>query len=71
MSKLREEGFTISLDGFGAGLDQYLINPLGMDGTSLRGCERYGVGSFNASISREFKLDSIEAQTLNSRTSID
>lgn len=37
MSKLRVESFTISLDGFGAGADQDLSNPLGVGGTSLHG----------------------------------
>jgi dihydrofolate reductase len=37
MSKLRLESFTISLDGFGAGPDQDLNNPLGMGGTALHG----------------------------------
>ena len=35
MSKLRVESFTISLDGFGAGPDQDINNPLGIGGTSL------------------------------------
>jgi dihydrofolate reductase len=35
MSKLRVESFTISLDGFGAGPDQDIANPLGVGGTSL------------------------------------
>jgi dihydrofolate reductase len=35
MSKLRVESFTIALDGFGAGPDQDLNNPLGAGGTSL------------------------------------
>ncbi len=35
MSKLRVESFTISLDGFGAGPNQTLDNPLGVGGTSL------------------------------------
>lgn len=35
MSKLRVESFTISLDGFGAGPDQDLNNPLGVGGTAL------------------------------------
>ena len=35
MSKLRVESFTISLDGFGAGPDQDLSNPLGVGGTAL------------------------------------
>ncbi|MEY4736729.1 MAG: hypothetical protein RL302_1048 [Pseudomonadota bacterium] len=37
MSKLRVESFTISLDGFGAGPDQDINNPLGIGGTSLHG----------------------------------
>ncbi len=37
MSKLRVESFTISLDGFGAGPDQDLDNPLGVGGTALPG----------------------------------
>jgi len=37
MSKLRVESFTISLDGFGAGPNQHLENPLGVGGTSLHG----------------------------------
>ena len=37
MSQLRVECFTISLDGFGAGLDQSLDNPLGIGGRSLHG----------------------------------
>ncbi len=35
MSKLGVESFTISLDGFGAGPDQDINNPLGIGGTSL------------------------------------
>lgn len=37
MSKVRVESFTISLDGFGAGPDQDINNPLGVGGTSLHG----------------------------------
>jgi len=37
MSKLRVESFTISLDGFGAGPDQDLGNPLGVGGGALHG----------------------------------
>lgn len=35
MTKLRVESFTISLDGFGAGPDQDIDNPLGVGGHSL------------------------------------
>ena len=37
MPKLRVESFPLSLDGFGAGPDQDLNNPLGVGGTSLHG----------------------------------
>ena len=37
MPKLRVASFTISLDGFGAGPDQDIDNPLGVGGTSLHG----------------------------------
>lgn len=37
MSQLRVESFTISLDGFGAGPDQSLNNPLGIRGELLHG----------------------------------
>jgi dihydrofolate reductase len=35
MTRVRVENFTISLDGYGAGLDQSLENPLGVGGESL------------------------------------
>ena len=35
MSKVRVEGFTLSLDGFGAGPDQDIDNPLGVGGSQL------------------------------------
>ena len=37
MTKLRVESFTISIDGFGAGPNQGLANPLGIGGTALHG----------------------------------
>jgi len=37
VSKVRVESFTISLDGFGAGPNQDIDNPLGVGGTSLHG----------------------------------
>jgi len=37
MSKLRVESFTLSLDGYAAGPDQSLENPLGIGGTALHG----------------------------------
>jgi dihydrofolate reductase len=35
MTRVRVEGFTISLDGYGAGPDQDIHNPLGVGGTEL------------------------------------
>ncbi len=35
MSRLKVNGFTLSLDGYGAGPDQSLANPLGVGGKSL------------------------------------
>ena len=35
MSRLRVESFTISIDGFGAGPDQDIDDPLGVGGTAL------------------------------------
>jgi len=35
MTRVRVEGFTISLDGYGAGPDQDIRNPLGVGGTDL------------------------------------
>jgi dihydrofolate reductase len=37
MSRLRVQSYTISLDGYGAGPDQSLKNPLGIGGESLHG----------------------------------
>jgi dihydrofolate reductase len=37
MSRVRVESFTISIDGFGAGPNQDLQNPLGVGGTPLHG----------------------------------
>lgn len=37
MPKVRVESFTLSLDGFGAGAEQDLNNPLGEGGTALHG----------------------------------
>ena len=37
MSKLRVESFTISIDGFGAGPDQDINNPMGIGGNALHG----------------------------------
>jgi len=35
MSKVRVNGFSISIDGYGAGPDQDLANPLGVGGEAL------------------------------------
>ena len=35
MSKVKVAAFAVSLDGFGAGQDQSLENPLGVRGTEL------------------------------------
>ena len=37
MSKVRVNGFSISIDGYGAGPDQDLANPLGVGGEALHG----------------------------------
>lgn len=37
MGKLRVHNFAVSLDGYGAGPDQSLANPLGVGGTALHG----------------------------------
>jgi dihydrofolate reductase len=37
MSKLRVHGFSVSLDGYGAGPNQSLDHPLGIGGTALHG----------------------------------
>src|SRR5471030_2714121 len=35
MTRVRVEGFTISLDGYGDGMNQDIRNPLGVGGTDL------------------------------------
>ena len=35
MTKVRVAGFSVSLDGFSAGTEQSLANPLGQGGTEL------------------------------------
>jgi hypothetical protein len=37
MTRVRVDSFTLSLDGFGAGPDQELQNPLGVGGMDLHG----------------------------------
>jgi dihydrofolate reductase len=52
MSKLRVHCFTVSLDGFGAGPDQNLANPLGVGGESLHGW-LLGTRTFHQMFGRE------------------
>jgi hypothetical protein len=40
MTRVRVNGFTISLDGHGAGPNQDIDNPLGMGGTDLHQSEK-------------------------------
>lgn len=49
MSKVRVEAFTISLDGYGAGPDQDLNNPLGLGGGQLHGWFR-GTKTFQSKV---------------------
>ncbi len=35
MSRLRVDAFSISIDGYGAGVDQALANPMGVGGMAL------------------------------------
>jgi hypothetical protein len=45
MSKLRVHGFAVSLDGYGAGPNQDLDNPLGTGLTAAHRCARGCIGS--------------------------
>lgn len=63
MTRVRVESFTISLDGYGAGPDQSLRNPLGVGGTGLhqwmlptRTCQRtlFGVDGGTTGIDDDF-----------------
>jgi len=62
MSKLRVSGFSISLDGYGAGPRQDLENPLGVGGTALHDWlvptqtfqERFGEGRGTTGIDNDF-----------------
>jgi hypothetical protein len=51
MTKVRVAGFSISLDGFGAGPDQSLENPLGRRGLELHQWF-FGTRTFRANESR-------------------
>ncbi len=52
MSRVRVGGFTISLDGFGAGPEQSLANPLGLGGRELHQW-MFGTRFFHEMIGRE------------------
>jgi dihydrofolate reductase len=49
MSKLRVESFTISIDGYGAGPNQSLENPLGVGGPALHGWA-FGTRTFQSKL---------------------
>ena len=51
MARVRVDGFTISLDGFGAGPDQDIDHPLGIGGTELHGWLR-GTRTFQRTVLR-------------------
>jgi carbohydrate-binding DOMON domain-containing protein len=48
MSKIRVNGFSISIDGYGAGPDQSLANPLGVGGEALH---EWIVGTISSPVS--------------------
>jgi dihydrofolate reductase len=68
MTKLRVQAFTISLDGFGAGPNQGLEQPLGVGGESLHGWlvptrtfqQLYGDGNGTSGVNDDFAARSFE-----------
>jgi dihydrofolate reductase len=68
MTKLRVQAFTISLDGFGAGPNQGLQQPLGVGGESLHGWlvptrtfqQLYGDGNGTSGVNDDFAARSFE-----------
>ena len=56
MSKVRIRGFNVSADGFGAGPDQSLENPLGKGGTDLANWF-YPTSTFQAEIGKDGGID--------------
>jgi dihydrofolate reductase len=68
MTKLRVQAFTISLDGFGAGPNQGLEQPLGVGGESLHGWliptrtfqRLYGDGNGTSGVNDDFAARSFE-----------
>ncbi|RWB20941.1 dihydrofolate reductase family protein [Mesorhizobium sp.] len=66
MSKLRVNAFTLSLDGFGAGPDQDLSNPLGVGGEDLHKW-MVGTRTFRQMVGKEGgTIDTDEAFTVRS-----
>ncbi|MGX9572572.1 dihydrofolate reductase family protein [Mesorhizobium sp. f-mel] len=66
MSKLRVNAFTLSLDGFGAGPDQDLSNPLGVGGEDLHKW-MVGTRTFRQMVGKEGgTMDTDEAFTVRS-----
>lgn len=61
MTKVRVGGFSVSLDGFGAGPDQSLENPLGKGGMELHRW-LFGTRMFQAMIGKEGGSDGIDQE---------
>jgi dihydrofolate reductase len=61
MGKVRVAGFSLSLDGFGAGPDQSLHDPLGKRGTELHRWI-FGTRTFRAMIGQEGGSDGVDEQ---------
>ena len=59
MTKVRVAGFSISLDGFGAGPDQSLGNPLGKRGLELHQW-MFGTRMFRAMIGKDGGSDGVD-----------
>jgi dihydrofolate reductase len=59
MPKLRVESFAISLDGYGAGPDQSLADPMGKGGMALHGWA-FGVRTFRVMFGQEGGSDGVD-----------
>ena len=59
MTKVRVAGFTISLDGFGAGPEQSLENPLGKRGRELHAW-MFGTRMFRTMIDKDGGSDGVD-----------
>ena len=79
MTRIRVEGFTISLDGYGAGPSQDLKNPLGVGGTDLhqwlfptRTFQRtlFGVDGGTTGIDDEFAAPGFWEETCSDRFAV-